>query len=173
MLRLPHPEVTELLDAIKQKVIRTEKAVVADLALSYTVFRYRGDTPDLVFYDETGTIYIPADLIEFDEQYAHLFALHEQVEIQHKLASRSHAYAHRRALHAEFLAAKQIFLDVNQLEAFSDFAPVARDDPELTATAELGLLLAGFSLIFLGFSIMMSGRESWKAVLCVLRGLCG
>jgi uncharacterized membrane protein len=43
----------------------------------------------------------------------------------------------------------------------------------LTATAELGLLLAGFSLIFLGFSIMMSGRESWKAVLCVLRGLCG
>ncbi len=118
MLRLPHPEATELLDAIKQNVIRTEQAVVADLALSYTVFRHRGDTPDLVFYDETGTIYIPADLIEFDEQYAHLFVLHEQVEIQHKLASRSHAYAHRRALQAEFLAAKQIFPDVNELEAY-------------------------------------------------------
>ena len=118
MLRLPHPEADELLDAIKQNIIRTEQAVVADLALSYTVFRYKGNTPDLVFYDETGTIYIPADLIEFDEQYAHLFALHEQVEIQHKLASRPHAYAHRRALQAEFLAARQIFPDVNQLEAY-------------------------------------------------------
>ena len=69
-------------------------------------------------------------------------------------------------LNVEALATRAFFVH-------SDFAPVARDDPELTATAEPGLLLAGFSLIFLGFSIMMSGRESWKAVLCVLRGLCG
>ena len=118
MLRLPHPEATELLDAIKQAVIRTEQAVVADIPLSYAVFRCEADTPDLAFYDEAGTIYIPEDLIRFNEQYAHLCALHEHVEIQHKLASRSHAYAHRRALQAELLVAKQIFPDLEQLEGY-------------------------------------------------------
>ena len=118
MLRLPHPEATKTLDAIKQKVIRTEQAVVADITLSYAVFRYEGETPDFVFYDEEGTIYIPSDLIEFNGQYAHLCAVHEHVEIQHKLASRSHAYAHRRALQAEFLAARQIFPDLAQLKGY-------------------------------------------------------
>ena len=118
MLRMPHPEVTVLFDAIKRAVIRTEQVTVGDLPLSYAVFRSEADTPDLVFYDEAGTIYIPADLLEFNERYAHLCALHEHVEIQHKLASRSHAYAHRRALQAEFLAAKQIFPDLKQLEGY-------------------------------------------------------
>ena len=118
MLRLPHPEAADLLEAIKQTVTRTEQAAVADTPLSYAVFRCGADTPDLAFYDEAGTIYIPEDLIEINEQYAHLFALHEHVEIQHKLASRSHAYAHRRALQAELLAAKQIFSDPKQLEGY-------------------------------------------------------
>ena len=81
MLRLPHPEATETLDAIKQKVIRTEQTVVADILLSYAVFRCEGETPDFVFYDEEGTIYVPSDLIEFNGQYAHLCAVHEHVEI--------------------------------------------------------------------------------------------
>ena len=118
MLRLPHPEAANTLDAIMQKVIRTEQAVVADIPLSYAVFRYEGETPDLAFYDEAGTIYIPQDLIELNEQYAQLFALHEHVEIQHKLASRSHAYAHRRALQAEFIAARRIFPDRVQLKGY-------------------------------------------------------
>ena len=91
---------------------------MADIPLSCAVFRYGGNTPDLAFYDEAGTIYIPAELIELNEQYAHLSALHEHVEIQHKLASRSHAYAHRRALQTEFLAAKQIFPDLKQLVGY-------------------------------------------------------
>ena len=45
MLRLPHPEATKTLDVIKQKVIRTEQAVVADVPLSYAVFRYEGGAP--------------------------------------------------------------------------------------------------------------------------------
>ena len=118
MLRMPHPEVTVLFDAIKRAVIRTEQVTIADLSLSYAVFRSEADTPDLIFYDEAGTIYIPEDLIEFNEQYAHLGVLHEHVEIQHKLALRSHAYAHRRALQAEFLAAKRIFPDLKQLEGY-------------------------------------------------------
>jgi len=118
MLRLPHPEAAGLLDAIKRDVIRTEQQIVADIALSYAVFRSGADTPDLVFYDEDGTIYIPAELVQFDEQYAHLIALHEHVEIQHKRAGHPHAYAHRHALLAELFAAKQIFIEPRQLERY-------------------------------------------------------
>ncbi len=118
MLRLPHPEVAALLDPIKRDVIRIEQPTVADTALSYAVFRSEADTPDLAFYDTDGTIYIPEDLVQFDEQYAQLIALHEHVEIQHKRAARPHAYAHRRALLAEFLAAKRIFSEPGQLERY-------------------------------------------------------
>lgn len=39
MLRLPHPEVTALLDPIKRDVIRIEQWTVDETALSYAVFR--------------------------------------------------------------------------------------------------------------------------------------
>jgi hypothetical protein len=112
MLRLPHPDTAGLLAAIKREAISTRHRMVAGAALSYAVFRSGAATPDLAFYDEDGTIYIPEDLIEFSEQYADLIAFHEHVEIQHKRAGRSHAYAHRRALMAELLAAKQVFSEL-------------------------------------------------------------
>ena len=40
---------------------------------------------------------------------ADLSAFHEQTEVYHKLAGRSLAYAHRRALLLELLAAKDIY----------------------------------------------------------------
>ena len=40
---------------------------------------------------------------------ADLSAFHEHTEVCYKLAGRSHAYAHRRALLLELLAAKQIY----------------------------------------------------------------
>ncbi len=118
MLRLPHPEFARMVDAIKSDIIRYEEIVLTDIPLSYAVFRSEAETPDLAFYDEQGTIYIPEHLLQFNHQYAHLFALHEHVEIQHKRAGRPHAYAHRRALLAELLAAKQIFSEAHQLTGY-------------------------------------------------------
>lgn len=118
MLRLPHPGFAALADVIKRDVIRQEQIVLTDIPLSYAVFRSEANTPDLAFYDEQGTIYIPESLLHCNEQYAHLFALHEHVEIQHKLARCPHAYAHRRALLAEFLAAKQIFSETYHLASY-------------------------------------------------------
>jgi len=107
-----------LIEAIQRDAIRREEIVLTDIPISYAVFRTEADTPDLAFYDEDGTIYIPEDLLQFNEQYAHVIALHEHVEIQHKRAGRPHAYAHRRALLAELLAAKQIFTEAPQLAGY-------------------------------------------------------
>ena len=49
--------------------------------------------------------------------HADLAAFHEHTEIRHKLAGRSHGYAHHRALLEELLAAKQIF-DNDALTAY-------------------------------------------------------
>jgi hypothetical protein len=118
MIRLPHPEVAALVEAIRRSVIRREARVVAGVSVSYDVFRTEAETPDLAFYDETGTIYIPEALVDFNEQYAHLIAFHEHVEVHHKRAGRAHAYAHRRAWLAELLAAKQLFSEADQLEGY-------------------------------------------------------
>jgi hypothetical protein len=118
MLRLPHPEVAHLIEAVQREVIRREELVLIDTPIAYAVFRTEADTPDLAFYDECGTIYIPEDLLQFSEHYAHVIALHEHVEIQHKRAGRPHAYAHRRALLAELLAARQIFTEAPQLASY-------------------------------------------------------
>jgi hypothetical protein len=118
MLRLPHPEFAGMIDVIQRAVIRREEIVLADTPIVYSVFRTEADIPDLAFYDEERTIYLPEDLLQFNEQYAHVIALHEQIEIQHKRAGRTHAYAHRRALLAELLAAKQIFPEASQLAGY-------------------------------------------------------
>ena len=49
---------------------------------------------------------------------ADLTAFHEQTEIGHKLAGRSHAYPHRRVLLEELLAAKQVFEPTGGLRGF-------------------------------------------------------
>ena len=109
MLRLPHPEMASLLDRIRQNVIMSRQSEVLGTELTYAIFNPKSETPDLAFYDEEGRIYVPEYLVAFDERYADLLALHEHIEIRHKLAGRSHAYAHRHALVEELLAARQIF----------------------------------------------------------------
>ncbi len=98
-----------LINTIKGNVVTTRHGVVDTAEFSYAVFHPGSDTPDLAFYDEEGRIYVPQRLVAFDERYADLVAFHEHLEIRHKLAGRSHAYAHRRALVEELLAARQIF----------------------------------------------------------------
>ena len=109
MLRLPHPEMAGLINTIKRNVLTTRRSMVSATELSYAVFHPGSDTPDLAFYDEDGRIYVPEHLVAFDERYADLLAFHEHLEVRHKLAGRSHAYAHRRPLLMELLAARQIF----------------------------------------------------------------
>jgi hypothetical protein len=118
LIRLPHPEFAALIDTIKRDVIRREEIVLIDVTISYAVFRSEAETPDFACYDEQGTIYIPENLLHFNEQYAHLIALHEHVEIQHKRAGQPHAYAHRRALLTELLAAKQIFSEAQHFATY-------------------------------------------------------
>jgi hypothetical protein len=109
VLRLPHPELAATLDRIKNDVVDARGNVVGDVEVSYAIYRPGPDTADLgACYDEDGTIYIPEDLVKFDELYADLVALHEHVEIQLKLAGRSHAYAHRHGLVKELLTAKRL-----------------------------------------------------------------
>ena len=118
MLRLPHPEMAGLINTIKRNVFTTRHGMVAATELSYAVFHPGSDTPDLAFYDEDGTIYIPEHLVAFDERYADLIAFHEHLEIRHKLAGRTHAYAHRRALVEELLAARQIFNEPGEWQGY-------------------------------------------------------
>jgi hypothetical protein len=146
MLRLPHPEAATLFEAIRRSVVRHEARDVAGVSVSYDVFRTEAETPDLAFYDETGTIYIPDALIQFNEHYAHLIALHEHVEVQHKRAGRAHAYAHRRAWLAELLAAKQLFSDADRLAGYLRWRiggyPAWKNLDQAALVAQLSHLLA-------------------------------
>ncbi len=101
MLRLPHPELAGLIEAVKRHVAGTEAP--------YSVFRSGVESPDVAFYDGGGAIYVSEDLVGEDARVADLTAYHEHVEIRHKRAGRSHAYTHRRAYIEELLAAKDIF----------------------------------------------------------------
>ena len=118
MLRLPHPEMAGLIDAIKRNVVTTRRSMVAATELSYTVFHPGSETPDLAFYDEDGRIYVPEHLVAFDERYADLIAFHVHLEIRHKLVGRAHAYAHRRALVEELLAARQILNEPGERKGY-------------------------------------------------------
>jgi hypothetical protein len=146
MLRLPHPEAPDMFETIRRSVIRQEACVVGGVSVSYDVFRTGAETPDLAFYDQHGTIYIPEVLVQFNEQYAHLVALHEHVEVHHKRAGRAHAYAHRRALLAELLAAKQLFSDSDQLEGYLRWRiggyPAWKNLDQAALVTQLTLLLA-------------------------------
>jgi hypothetical protein len=118
VLRLPHPEFAAMIEAVKGDVVRHETIVLVGLPIAYAVFRSDAATPDLAFYDEHGTIYLPESLLQFNASYAHLIALHEHIEIQHKRAGRPHAYAHRRAVLAMLLVAREIFGASQQLAAY-------------------------------------------------------
>ena len=118
MLRLPHADAARLISTIKCNVLATRHTVVVGSELSYAVFRAGTDTPDLAFYDEAGTIYLPDDLVALDGRFADLIAFHEHIEIRHKRVGRAHAYAHRRALMEELLAAKQVFIEPAEFQQY-------------------------------------------------------
>ncbi len=111
LLGLPHPEFAGMIEAIKRDVVGTRVATVAETDVSFSVFRPGEEAPDMAFYDETGNIYVSEAVVDADVRSADLFAYHEHVEIRHKRAGRSHAYAHRRAYLEELLAAKDLFDD--------------------------------------------------------------
>lgn len=83
-LRLPHPELAGVLDTIKNNVVGARHNVVADVKVSYAIYRMGPSTADLgACYDEDGTIYIPEEFVQIDKSFADLIALHEHTEIQH------------------------------------------------------------------------------------------
>ena len=118
-LRLPHEgeEVERLLRQIKDSVQDTRTAVVAGIEVSYSICDSWPLGLDVAIYDHGGNIYMPASRVRSDQTRADLSAFHEHVEIQHKLAGRSHAYAHRWGLLEELLAAKQVY-DEEGLKAY-------------------------------------------------------
>ncbi len=119
MLRLPHPELASVVEAIKRNVVDTRRTTVAGTDVCYAVFRHVPAELDIdACYDVYGAIYLREDLVAFDERVADLTVYHEYVEVQHKEAGRAHAYAHRRAYVAELLAARQVFGEPAELEDY-------------------------------------------------------
>jgi hypothetical protein len=118
MLRLPHPELAGLIQAIKRDAVETRVATVAGTEVHYSVFRSGEQAPDVAFYDEDGVIFVSENLVDADPRSADLTAYHEHIEIRHKLAGRSHAYAHRRAYVEELLAAKALFSVPGELSSY-------------------------------------------------------
>ena len=115
MLRLPHPEFAGMIETIKRDVVGARVTSVAGTRVPYAVFRSGEGAPDLAFYDEAGAIYVSEIIVKADARSADLCAYHEHVEIRHKRAGRSHAYAHRRAYVEELLAAKDLFCGPDEL----------------------------------------------------------
>ena len=118
-LRLPHEgeEVDRLLGQIKDAVKETRTAVVTGVKVTYSICDPWPLGFDMAMYDHDGNIYMPESRVRSDQMRADLSALHEHTEICHKLAGRSHAYAHRRGLLTELLAAKQVY-DEDGLRAY-------------------------------------------------------
>ena len=88
-----------LLSEIKRTVIGERRPTIAGRDIPYLVFRGTDATPDpLGANDREGTIYVSENVVKFDEHYAALTALHEQVECERKLKGRAYAYAHGSAI---------------------------------------------------------------------------
>jgi len=83
---------------------------VAGEAVEYEVYSLEEPLPDGgVLNDEDGVTYVPASFVSWNPAYADLIAYHERTEVRLELRGRPHAYAHRRALVAELVAAMQMF----------------------------------------------------------------
>ena len=110
-IRLPHEgeTVNRLLRQIKDAIVETRTAVVSGVEITYSICTPWPRGLDDAMYDHDGNIYLPESSVRADTTRADLTAFHEHTEIRHKLAGRSHAYAHRRGLLEELLAAKQIY----------------------------------------------------------------
>jgi len=117
-LKLPHPKLARLVEAIKSNVSGERTCTVDGTKIRHLLCDPWPDGADLAMYDEDGSIYIPLQFAISNPERADLVALHEQVEITHKLAGRSHAYAHRRAILIELLAAKAKLAGTGALSAY-------------------------------------------------------
>ncbi|MCY3782234.1 MAG: hypothetical protein OXG79_00415 [Chloroflexi bacterium] len=113
-IRLPHEGewVDRLLREVKDAVWETRTVVIADVKVTYSICDPWPLGGEIAIYDHDGDIYLPESYVRSHPSNADLVAYHEQIEIGHKLAGRSHAYAHRRALLMELLAAKQSYDEV-------------------------------------------------------------
>jgi hypothetical protein len=119
IVRLPHPDRSALLRIVEGSAISTQRAVVAGTEILYAVFRSEIETADLAAcYNEAGCIFVPEDWFDRDKNIADLTAFHEHLEISYKRSGRSHAYAHRRALVAELLAARELFGEPTALRGY-------------------------------------------------------
>lgn len=118
-IRLPHEgeTVNRLIRQIKDATIETRTATVSGVEIAYSVCAPWPRGLDDAMYDHDGNIYLPESSVLADPTRSDLTAFHEHTEIRHKLAGRSHAYAHRRGLLEELLAAKQIY-DEDGLKAY-------------------------------------------------------
>ena len=121
-LRLPHEGewVEQLIRQIKEAVRETRTVEIAGVEVTYSICAPWPPGMDPAMYDHDGNIYLPEKSVQSNPTYADLSAFHEHTEIRHKLAGRSHPYAHRRALLEEFLVAKRIF-DKDALAAYVYF----------------------------------------------------
>ena len=117
-LKLPHPELTDLLAVLKANVAGERTCEVNGTEVRYFICDPWPEGADLAMYDEDGTIYLPESFANADPDRAYLVVLHEHVEITHKLAGRSHGYAHHRAYLAELLAAKDMFTGPGELQQY-------------------------------------------------------
>lgn len=109
-VKLPHPELQPVLSAMAGSVVETRSTSVAGTQVEFDLFTPTSETHAIdAAYSASGRILVSTDLAGAGQRYADLAALHEHVEIQHKLAGRSHAYAHRRAFVHELLAAGRVF----------------------------------------------------------------
>ena len=110
-VRLPHEgeEIDRIIRQIKDAVCDTRTTVIAGAEVTYSICEPWPLEPEPAIHDHYGNIYVPASRFASDTLRADLGAYHEHVEVQHELAGRSHAYAHRRALLMELLAARDIY----------------------------------------------------------------
>ncbi len=116
-LRYPHPELfRSIVEEIRSNVIEERTCDVGGIEITYTVSSWQGGDPGM--WDEDGNVYVHESLALRDVTTADLVAFHEKTEIDNKLAGRSHAYAHRRALLLELLAAKETYVDFGRFRDY-------------------------------------------------------
>lgn len=118
-VRLPHRHVAELVKRMKRNTTQARRAQFGDIDVVYGVHEGDSETAGMTgCYDESGDIFVLADLVRLDPQFADLVAYHEHLEVIYKRAGNSHARAHRRAIVGELLAAKALMGDAARLHAY-------------------------------------------------------
>lgn len=106
MLELPHPELHEVARRAKESVLYQRHGQAGGVSVSYGVYTAELGLPDYALYDADGQIYVARWVVEKNELYADLAALHEATEIAEKRSGMEHGEAHCRAYVAELLAAR-------------------------------------------------------------------